>query len=233
MRTPRYLPGVRNGVVAKRQGRAKNPSTSKALSMGGAGTGDSRRRRNSKRFSISVIHRGRAGGAGRHSEERGARVMWLMILIGVALAAGFVFALRSQINAYRIAQAEEQLKIKLDEYARQQRFLGVDRDRAMSASESDHAGRYGLDHLKLDRVSAQRDASARKFVSVPPDRAPDDGDQNGRLAAAGRNNSRPVKSQPRTASQAKATKLARGVKTGKAANIMNVVKLKVKNRKRQ
>ena len=28
-----------------------------------------------------------------------------MILIGVALAAGFVFALRSQINAYRIAQA--------------------------------------------------------------------------------------------------------------------------------
>jgi hypothetical protein len=231
MRTPRYLPGVRNGVVAKRQGRAKNPSTSKALSRGGAGTGNSRRRRNSKRFSISIINRGHSGE--RHSEERGARVMWLMILIGVALAAGFIFALRSQINAYRIAQAEEQLKMKLDEYARQQKFSAVDLQRALSASESDQAGRYGLDHLKLDSESAKRDASARKFVAVPPDRAPQDGDQNDRLGAGGRNNSRPIKSQPRTASQAKAAKLARGVKTGRTTNVINVVKLKVKNRKRQ
>jgi hypothetical protein len=158
--------------------------------------------------------------------------MWLMILIGVGLAAGFIFALRSQINAYRIAQAEEKLKMKLDEYARQQKFSAVDLQRAMNASESDHAGRYGLDHLKLDRESAKRDAAARKFVSVPPDRASQDGDQNDPPGAGGRNNSRPIKGQPRAASQPKAAKLARGVKVGRAANVVSVVKLKVKNRKR-
>src|SRR5689334_10063059 len=115
MRTPRYLPGVRNGVVAKRQGRSKNPSTSKALGMGRNISGQ---RRNSRRFSN---HEANSSGR-RRSEGRGAKVMWLMILIGMGLAAGFVFALRSQINAYRIAQAEEQLKSQLDEYTRQQKF---------------------------------------------------------------------------------------------------------------
>ena len=67
--------------------------------------------------------------------------MWVMILIGVALAAGFVFALRSQINAYRIAQAEEQLKVKLDEYTSQQKFLARDQQRALSAGEVERAGK--------------------------------------------------------------------------------------------
>ncbi|HEY6401956.1 MAG TPA: hypothetical protein VI479_11135, partial [Blastocatellia bacterium] len=101
---------------------------------------------------------------------------------------------------------------------------------ALKASKSDNAARYGLDHLKLDKESAKREASSRKFVAVPPDRAPRDGDQNDRLVAGARNNSRPVKSQPPTASQAKATKLARGVKTGKTANVVKVVK---RNRNRQ
>ena len=219
MRTPRYLPGVRNGVVAKRQSRAKNPSTSKTLSVSA-----SRRRRSSPRLSIGVRHRRHVGG-----EDRGSRVMWLMILVGVALAAGFVFALRSQINAYKIAQAEEQLKMQLDEYARQQKFLTVDQRRAMSISDGHSATRYGLDHLKLDRESDRREASARKFIPASPVRAAQDGDQNGRPAAGGRNGSRPEKRSPRIASPAKTAKPGPAVKTGKPAKIVNVVKLKAKN----
>lgn len=127
MRTQRYLPRIQNGRVTKRQTRSKNPVTSKSF-----GAAKSSARRNSTRISS------RAGK--RNSEERGARVMWMMILIGIALTAGFVFALRSQISAYRLGQAEEQLRTKLDEYAGQQKFLMLDQQRALNTTESDRAG---------------------------------------------------------------------------------------------
>jgi hypothetical protein len=80
--------------------------------------------------------------------------MWMMILIGTALSAVFIFALRSQINTHKIAQAEERLKTKLDEYASQQKFLALDQQRALNTDESDRAGRRGgLDQLRLDRAA--------------------------------------------------------------------------------
>ncbi|HEX5085238.1 MAG TPA: hypothetical protein VFY40_24640 [Blastocatellia bacterium] len=146
--------------------------------------------------------------------------MWLMILAGVALAAGFVFALRSQINAYRIAQAEEQLKSQLDEYTRQRQFLNRDKERAMNAGEGDRAGKWnGLEHLKLDRASSERGVLVRKIVPVEPVKAPG-ADQNDRS----------IKRPVRAGSQAKDAKLVKGVKTGKTANVVNVVKLKARNK---
>lgn len=202
MRTPRYLPGVRNGAVAKRQARSKNPATAKAF---GVGTCNSRPRH----------PRPNSNSAG---EGRGARVLWTMILIGMALATGFVFALRSQINAYRIAQAEEQLKMKLDQYASQQPFLTLDQQRALSADEIERAGkRNGLDHLKLDREEDRRNASAQRVASQnPPVKARQSSDQRDRRAV---NASRPIK---RTGSHAK---VVRGVKTGRGAKVIKVVKL--------
>ena len=225
MRTPRYLPGVRNGAVAKRQARSKNPAnSSRSLGMFSIGAGTPHSRQNSRRLSSRAIDR-------RRSEGREARVMWMMILIGVALAAGFVFALRSQINAYRIAQAEEQLKSKLDEYSSQQEFLTRDQQRALSAGEVERAGRRnGLDDLKLDREADQRNASVRQAVSLVPspslraaqsDRpvinAPSLDSSLAPSSAPGSN--KPV----RPVSQAK---VVRGVKTGKAAKVLKVVKLK-------
>lgn len=222
MRTPRYLPGVRNGVVAKRQGRSKNPSTSKALGMGRNIRGQ---RRNSRRFSN---HEANSSGR-RRSEGRGAKVMWLMILIGMGLAAGFVFALRSQINTYRIAQAEEQLKSQLDEYTRQQKFNDLEKQRAINASESDRAGRWnGLERLKLDRETVQRDASAQRIVSATVVRSPE-ADQNNRVdvrpVSEDRNGPRSIKT-----SQPKAAKLVKSVKPGKNAKVVNVVKLNSANK---
>jgi hypothetical protein len=224
MRTPRYLPGVRNGAVAKRQARSKNPAkSSRALGAFSIGAGTPRSRQNSRRISSRAFDR-------RRSEGRGARVMWMMILIGVALAAGFVFALRSQINAYRIAQAEELLKTKLDEYASQHEFLARDQQRALSADEVERAGRRnGLNHLKLDKEADQDNASVRQVVSRVPSPSLRAG-QSDRPAinaphwaphlapslAPGSN--KPV----RPVSQAK---VVRGVKTGKAAKVVKVVKL--------
>jgi len=142
--------------------------------------------------------------------------MWMMILIGVALAAGFVFALRSQINAYRIAQAEEQLKVKLDEYASRQKFLARDQQRALSADEVERAGkRNGLDHLRLDREEDQRNASAGRVVSPVPSLRADQGARQVNRAALSIRPGRPGL-QP---------KVVRGVKTGKAAKVVKVVKV--------
>jgi len=210
MRTPRCLPRVRNGAVAKRQTRSKNPAkSSKALGTFSMGAGIPRSRQNSRWISSRAVDR-------RRSEGRGARVMWVMILIGVALAAGFVFALRSQINAYRIAQAEEQLKVKLDEYTSQQKFLARDQQRALSAGEVERAGkRHGLDHLRLDREEDRRNASAGLVASpVPPPRAGQGASQVHKAALSirpGRPSLQP--------------KVVVGVKTGKAAKVVKVVKV--------
>src|SRR5262245_37381923 len=218
MRTPRHLPGVRNGAVAKRQTRSKNPAkSSRALGMFSIGAGTPRSRQNLRRLSSRASDR-------RRSEGRGARVMWMMILIGVALAAVFVFALRSQINAYRIAQAEEQLKTKLDEYSSQQEFLTLDQQRALSAGEVERAARRnGLDYLKLDREAGQYNASVRPVVSSVPSPSLRTG-QSDRPAinapslapslATGSN--KPV----RPVSQAK---VVRGVKNGKEVKVLRVV----------
>jgi hypothetical protein len=142
----------------------------------------------------------------------------MMILSGVALAAGFVFALRSQINAYRIAQAEEQLKTQLDEYARRQKFLSLDQKRDMSIDESDRAGRWnGLEHLKLDRETIPRDAVVQKVVS----------------ATEGRNRPLRAGSHPKPAKPVKAAKAAKAAQVVKL-NRANKTKAEIaKSRKRQ
>jgi hypothetical protein len=226
MTTPRYLPKVRNGAIAKRQARSKNPVTSMAFS---SGAGIPRPRPNSRRVSNSA--RSRAGG-GRRSGGRDARVIWLMILIGMALTVGFVFALRSQINAYKIAQAEEQLKMKLEEYAGKQKFLTLDQQRAFSAGESERAGRRnGLVHLKLDKEEAQDKASVRGMVSQVQSRvrAPQ-ADQRSGLASDRQSGLRSIKGSVKTGIQTKAVRVVRTVKTGKAAKVVKVVKLNVAKR---
>ncbi len=93
--------------------------------------------------------------------------MWLMIFIGTILAAGFVFALRSQINAHQLGLAEEQLRARLDEYSSQQKFLQLNQERALSMGESDRASKQaGLSQLRLKEPNVLRSASAPR-ASTP------------------------------------------------------------------
>jgi hypothetical protein len=169
--------------------------------------------------------------------------MWMMIMIGVALAAVFVFALRSQINAYRLGQAEEQLKQKLDQYSAQQKFLTLDLQRSMNASESERAGREGgLNQLKLDPQSSLRGASMQKVVQKlsgqpsEPSGAPqsgqnDDGQGVPRAVKPaddppGAQPNRPVGRPELGAKAARAAAAAKAVKAG-AAKPKNVAKSNV------
>jgi len=212
MRTQRNLPGIRNGSVAKRQTRSKNPSTSKAFREFGVTKSSSRLTSN------RGLTRAKNRGNGRHGEGRGSRVMWMMILIGVILSAGFVFALRSQINIHRLGQAEEQLRVKLDEYSSQQKFLALDQQRALNTGESDRASRQsGLDQLKLDGGDALRSVSVQRIVhQVPSPIRPSQAGQSNRLNGNGQNSLRsinqPVKPNPLT----RATRVIKVVKAVKA-----------------
>src|SRR5262249_1482548 len=157
MRRQRYQPGIQNGPVAKRRTGSKNSATSKSFAVTRPSS-----RRHTNQFSNRLSNR---PGRRRHDEGRGSSVMWMMILVGAAISAVFIFALRSQINTHRIAQAEERLKMKLDEYADQQKFLAIDQQRALNTTESDLvARRNGLDQLKLDRA----DPTSVIVKQVPP-----------------------------------------------------------------
>jgi hypothetical protein len=86
--------------------------------------------------------------------------MWMMVVIGTLLAAGFIFALRSQINIHKLGQAEEELRARLDEYADHQKYLMVDQQRAISATESDRASKEaGLSQLKLNQPDEMRNSA--------------------------------------------------------------------------
>ncbi|MGH9832992.1 MAG: hypothetical protein ACREBD_32710 [Blastocatellia bacterium] len=86
--------------------------------------------------------------------------MWIMVITGTILAAGFIFALRSHINTYKLGQAEEELRARLDEYADHQKYLMVDQRRAISATESERASKQaGLSQLKLNQPDEMRNSS--------------------------------------------------------------------------
>ncbi|MGH9768993.1 MAG: hypothetical protein ACREAB_16305 [Blastocatellia bacterium] len=226
MRTQRNLPKIQNGPLAKRQARSKNPATSKAFGAFGSSRSSSRPRSN--RGSTRVLDRAPNRRDGRDGEGRGTRVMWMMILIGVALAAGFVFALRSQVNAYKLGQAEEQLRGKLDEYTGQQKFLMLDQQRALNTSESDRAGRQnGLDQLKLDQPSVLHGASIQKIVHQVPSttRSPQVGQSN-RPNGNGQSILRSIKQPAKPNSYTKAIKAEKIVKSNasKANMASNSVK---------
>ena len=78
--------------------------------------------------------------------------MLILMLIGAFVAAGFVTALRSQINSHHLGQAETQLRGELDEIANQQRYDILQQQRALSPRESDRAARQaGLIQPKFNR----------------------------------------------------------------------------------
>jgi hypothetical protein len=224
MRTKRYLPRIQNGSVVKRQTRSKNPATSRAFSA--------------QKSVVQTRSRVRPNqiGAGSNAEGGGSRVMWLMLMVGIGLSAVFVFALRSQINAYQLGRAEEQLREKLDQYAAQQKFLTLDQQRALNTSESDRAGRAGgLNQLKLDQQSAMHAPSVGKAVhqnSDPVRQDPEpvgqnsDSDKQSQAGQKGNHQEVPRSiKQPSKPSQNGPSQNVKAAGTAKAVKVMKVVKI--------
>ncbi len=168
MRVQQHSPRVQNGPVAKRQIRSKASAVSKAFGVSKSpsrGSRSSSNRGSNRRSNRAMSHH-------QYRAQRGSKIMWMMVIAGTILAAGFIFALRSQINTYKLGQAEEELRARLDEYAAHQKYLMVDQQRALSATESERASKQaGLIPLKLNqpdemRNSAPASASAVKKPSM-------------------------------------------------------------------
>ncbi len=155
MKAKNYLPRIQNGPVAKRRNRPKTSAVAQAVGVSKSGGGAARSSRSNRG--------GQSHPGASREADRGARVMWLMIFIGAALAAGFVFAVRSQINAYKLGQAEEELKAALDDYTMQQKYLAVEQQRLLNAGESARLGsEAGLAQLPLNEAPSLHSASVQK-----------------------------------------------------------------------
>lgn len=122
----------------------------------------SQRRKVSAAVSASPGKSSRSRGNGRNSQQKseyrkhGSRAIWILMFVGGMIAAGFLLAQRSQINAHQLKRVEEDLKSELDTLSSQQRYLLFQKERALSTQESDRAAREsGLIQPKLDRASVQ------------------------------------------------------------------------------
>jgi hypothetical protein len=142
MRAQTYRPRVQNGTITKRPKR--KVSSQAAERRASPRRSPQRGRRSHKR--------------GRHE---GSNLFMSLVLIGALVAAGFVFALRSQINARQLGQAELRLRNELDDIANRQRYEVLEQQRAMSLSESDRAAQQaGLIQPSFNQTKAQTKAQA-------------------------------------------------------------------------
>lgn len=142
MRAQTYRPRVQNGPITK---RSKRPVAAKS----------SERRASARR----APQRGR--GSNKRKRQEGSNLFMSLIIIGALVVAGFVFALRSQINARQLGQAETKLRAELDEIANRQRYEVLERQRVMSMGESDRAAQTaGLVQPRFNQPKAAAQAAA-------------------------------------------------------------------------
>jgi hypothetical protein len=136
MRAQTYRPRIQNGTVSKR-----NKSTIDSKASG---------RRGTSRHSSQPARR--AGRRQKNRREEGSNLFLTLVIVGALVATGFVFALRSQINARELGQAEQRLRSELDEIADQQRYDVLEQQRTMSLRESERAAQQaGLIQPRLNQ----------------------------------------------------------------------------------
>jgi len=105
----------------------------------------------------------------RKEQNRGSNILWMLMGAGALVAAGFVFALRSQATVFRVNEAETQLKAELEELANDQRHEILRQQRALSAQESDRAAKQaGLAQPRLSQsslpVPSEKGAKTKKKI---------------------------------------------------------------------
>jgi hypothetical protein len=104
----------------------------------------------------NITTRSRSPRGRSESRGQGARVLWILMIIGGVIGSGFVMAQHSQINVHQFKQAEEKVKTQLDEMTNQQRFLALEKERAINTQESERIARQsGLMQPKLENASVQ------------------------------------------------------------------------------
>ncbi|MFN0107688.1 MAG: hypothetical protein ACKVZH_02455 [Blastocatellia bacterium] len=71
--------------------------------------------------------------------NKGARVIFMMVIVGGIIGSIFVLAQKFQISALHLKKTEESLKSEIDTLASQQRYLNYQREKALSTQESEKA----------------------------------------------------------------------------------------------
>jgi hypothetical protein len=102
-------------------------------------------------------------------QEQGTSVLWMLMMIGALVAAGFLFALRSQHTVHQLGQAEAQLRNDLDRISLYQRHLALEQQRSLSVRESEQmAKQSGLIQPKLPTAPLAARAAAATTIAAKP-----------------------------------------------------------------
>lgn len=109
-------------------------------------------------------------GKRRKSEKsnKGARVLFMMVVIGGVIGAIFILAQKLQVNTLHLKRAEEGLKSEIDTYASQQRYLIYQREKALSTQEAQRAAsEFGLVQPGVGRTVAAQTEPETKSAAKP------------------------------------------------------------------
>jgi hypothetical protein len=145
MKAQHIRPKVQNGSVARRAPRgestAARPTVRRAVRSTARKAASAARPAPPSRRRVGV----------ETPREPDSKVFWMIVFLGVMLTAGFLFGVRSQINTLQLNQAEEKLRDQIDRYTAEQKFLALDRQRALSPSSREMAVKEsGLAPMKFD-----------------------------------------------------------------------------------
>lgn len=96
---------------------------------------------------------------------KGARPIWMMVMIGGLIGSIFIVAQRFQMHALHLKRVEEGLKSEIDTLASQQPYLNFQRDKALNTQESQKvASEYNLNQPGLGRAVVKRAEADSKAV---------------------------------------------------------------------
>ncbi|MBS1790892.1 MAG: hypothetical protein JST85_24485 [Acidobacteria bacterium] len=96
---------------------------------------------------------------------KGARPIWMMVIVGGLIGSIFILAQRFQMHTLHLKRMEEGLKSEIDTLASQQPYLNFQRDKAMSTQESQKvASEYNLNQPGLGRTVVRRAETETKTI---------------------------------------------------------------------
>ncbi|HQR33390.1 MAG TPA: hypothetical protein PLK30_11680 [Blastocatellia bacterium] len=135
--------------------------------------------RNNRTSPLASSSRQSSRGKRRKSEKagKGARVIWMMVMVGGLIGSIFILAQRLQMNTLHLKRVEEGLKSEIDTLASQQPYLNFQKDKALSTQESQKvASEFNLVQPGVGRtVVHQPEPELKPASKVNPVVRPDSG----------------------------------------------------------
>ncbi len=189
--------------------------------------------RNNRTSPLASSSRQSSRGKRRKTEKtgKGARVIWMMVMVGGLIGSIFILAQRLQMNTLHLKRVEEGLKSEIDTLASQQPYLNFQKDKALSTQESQKvASEFNLVQPGVGRtVVHQPEPEVKPASKVNPVVRPDSGKVTKAAAKQPASATQSGKKNAKVMLAAKIAKPERTVKSPQAGKLKRDSKQVAKN----